>query len=59
MARIPAILAVSLLEREGPVRVGNLVRDSDGSVAFTVSEAYLRDPRRPILSLGWYDPTSE
>jgi len=60
MARVPAILAVHLLDREqGPVRVGNLVRDSDGSVAFTVSESYLRDQRRPILSLGWFDPTSD
>lgn len=60
MAKLPAILAVHLLDREqGPVRVGNLVRDSDGSVAFTVSETYLRDSRRPILSLGWYDPDSD
>lgn len=60
MARAPAIMAVHLLDRElGPVRAGNLVRDSDGSVTFNVSEAYLRDPRRPILSLGWYDPDSD
>lgn len=60
MARTPAILAVHLLDREqGPVKVGSLVRDSDGSVTFTVSEAYLRDPGRPILSLGWYDPDSD
>jgi serine/threonine-protein kinase HipA len=60
MARTPALLAVHLLDRErGPVRTGNLVRDLDGSVTFTVSETYLRDADRPILSLGWYDPDSE
>jgi serine/threonine-protein kinase HipA len=60
MARTPAIMAVELLDRErGPVRAGTLVRDSDGSVTFTVSETYLRDGARPILSLGWYDPESE
>lgn len=60
MAKAPAIMAVHLLDRErGPVRAGNLVRDSDGSVTFTVAETYLRDRYRPILSLGWYDPESE
>ena len=60
MARTPAIMAVHLLDRErGPVRAGNLVRDTDGSVTFTVSETYLRDPARPILSLSWYDPQAE
>jgi serine/threonine-protein kinase HipA len=51
---------VDLLDRwRSPVRVGNLVRDSDGSVTFTVAESYLRDSERPILSLGWYDPECE
>lgn len=60
MAKTPAILAVHLTDTgHGPVRVGNLVRDSDGSVAFTVSESYLRDSRRPILSLSWYDPDAD
>jgi serine/threonine-protein kinase HipA len=60
MARTPAIMAVQLLDRErGPVRAGNLVRDTDGSVTFTISETYLRDGARPILSLGWYDADSE
>jgi serine/threonine-protein kinase HipA len=57
MAKAPGIMAVHLLDQErGPARVGNLVRDTDGSVTFTVSEAYFRDGSRPILSLGWYDP---
>lgn len=60
MAKVPAIMAVHLLDPErGPVRAGNLVRDSDGSVTFTVAETFLRDPGRPILSLAWYDPESE
>lgn len=57
MPKTPAIMAVHLFDHEqGATRVGNLVRDGDGSVTFTVSEAYLSDPRRPILSLRWYDP---
>ena len=60
MAKVPAILGVHLLdEARGPVRVGTLARDADGGVAFAVAESYLRDPARPILSLGWYDPDSE
>ncbi|MBB5712596.1 type II toxin-antitoxin system HipA family toxin [Sphingomonas xinjiangensis] len=43
----------------GPVRAGTLTRDSDGAVAFTVAETYLRDPERPVLSLSWYDPVSD
>ncbi len=60
MAKTPAILAVHLLdEARGPVRVGTLIRDSDGAVAFNVAEAYLRDANRPVMSLSWYDPTSD
>jgi serine/threonine-protein kinase HipA len=60
MARTAAVMAVQLLDRErGPVRAGNLVRDTDGSVTFTVSDTYLRDEDRSILSLGWYDPESD
>jgi serine/threonine-protein kinase HipA len=60
MARTPAVMGVHLLDREqGPVRVGSLVRDSDGSITFTASETYLRDTRRPILSLAWHDPDSD
>lgn len=60
MAKTPAILGVHLLDhRRGSVRVGTLTRDADGAVAFTVAEAYLRDPDRPVLSLSWYDPMSE
>jgi serine/threonine-protein kinase HipA len=56
----PAILGVHLLDGvRGPVRVGTLVRDGDGAVSFTVAEAYLRDRVRPLLSLGWYDPTAD
>jgi serine/threonine-protein kinase HipA len=60
MAKTAAILAVHLLDGERrPVKVGMLARDVDGSVNFTVAETYLRDPARPILSLGWYDPQSD
>lgn len=60
MAKIPGILAVSILDRErGTVKAGTLSRDADGTVAFTVDEAYLQDASRPILSLGWYDPLSD
>ena len=60
MARIPAILAVHLIDAErGPVKAGMLARDVDGSVNFSVAETYLRDPARPILSLAWFDPQSD
>lgn len=60
MAKIPAILGVHLLDHDrAPVRVGTLTRDADGSVSFFVSEAYLRDAQRPILSLAWYNPQSD
>jgi hypothetical protein len=58
MAKVPAVMGVHILDpARGPTRVGSLTRDSDGGVAFIVSETYLRDPERPILSLGWSDPT--
>ena len=41
------------------VRVGTLTRDADGAVSFVVAESFLRDAKRPILSLGWYDPDSD
>lgn len=60
MAKAPAVLGVHLLDAAlGPTRVGTLIRDADGAVAFTVAETYLRDEHRPILSLGWHDPTSD
>jgi serine/threonine-protein kinase HipA len=60
MAKAPAILGVHLLDRaRGPVRVGTLTRDADGAVAFTVAETYLRDEKRPIVSLAWYDPDTD
>lgn len=60
MAKTPAILGVHLLDQaRGSVRVGTLTRDADGAVAFIISETYLRDPERPVLSLSWYDPTSD
>ncbi|CAD7341529.1 hypothetical protein FIM10_17860 [Sphingomonadales bacterium 56] len=60
MAKTPAILGVHLLDAKlGPVKIGTLTRDTDGAVAFTVSEAYMREAARPTLSLGWHDPTSD
>jgi serine/threonine-protein kinase HipA len=60
MPKVPAILGVHLLDgARGTVRAGTLMRDSDGAVVFTVAESYLRDPQRPILTLGWHDPTSD
>jgi serine/threonine-protein kinase HipA len=60
MAKTAAILGVHLLDQaRGTVRVGTLIRDEEGAVAFTVAEAYLRDPGRSTLSLGWYDPNSD
>lgn len=60
MAKSAAILGVHLLDTaRGSVRAGSLTRDADGAVAFTVAEEYLRDPDRPILSLGWYEPGSD
>lgn len=60
MAKAAGILGVHLLDAaRGPTRVGTLTRDTDGAVIFAVAETYLHDTDRPILSLGWYDPTSE
>ncbi len=60
MAKTAAVLGVHLLDTaRGAMRVGSLTRDTDGGVVFNVSENYLRDPVRSILSLGWFDPGSE
>jgi serine/threonine-protein kinase HipA len=60
MAKAAAVLGVHLLDTaRGAVRAGSLTRDADGGVVFNVAEDYLRDPARPILSLGWFDPESE
>jgi len=32
---------------------------SDGAVAFVVAETFLRNPRRPSLSLCWFDPDDD
>lgn len=56
MAKIAAVLAVFILDQDQRrVRAGTLTRDRDGGVSFVVSEDYLRDPSRPILSLSWFD----
>lgn len=56
MARA-AVLGVHLLDPAGlPRRVGTLTRDGEGATAFLIDEAYLRDPARPVLSLGWQVP---
>ena len=60
MAKIAAVLGVFILNQDqNRVRAGTLTRDADGGVSFVVSENYLRDPYRPILSLGWYDIRSD
>ncbi|CDM62394.1 MULTISPECIES: type II toxin-antitoxin system HipA family toxin [Rhizobium] len=60
MAKVPAILGVYVLDHAlGTIRAGTLTRDADGGVAFVVAETYLRDAKRPILSLGWYDPDDD
>jgi serine/threonine-protein kinase HipA len=60
MAKNAAILGVFLLDSEQRhVRVGTLTRDLSGGVSFVVAEDYLRDSRRPILSLGWHDVGSD
>lgn len=60
MAKAAAILGIYLLEpRGGSFRVGTLARDRNAGTTFTVDEAYLRDPRRPILSLSWVAPDDE
>lgn len=56
MAKIAAVLGVFILDQDQrPMRAGTLTRDAEGGVSFVVSEDYLRDPRRPILSLSWFD----
>ncbi|MEK1893983.1 MAG: type II toxin-antitoxin system HipA family toxin [Rhizobium sp.] len=60
MAKVPAILGVHVLDHAlGTIRAGTLTRDADGGVAFVVAETYLRDAKRPILSLGWHDPNDD
>jgi len=60
MGRAAAVLGVHLLGPDGrPRRIGTLARGRDGASAFLVDEAYLRDPGRPILSLGWLVPGDE
>ena len=59
MARA-GVLGVHLLDPAGLARrVGILSRDGEGATAFLVDEAYLRDPARPVLSLGWQVPGDE
>lgn len=60
MAKIAAVLGVFILDPDQRlVRAGTLTRDTNGGVSFVVSEEYLRDPHRPILSLGWHDTRSD
>jgi serine/threonine-protein kinase HipA len=60
---MPKIAAVLGVHRLGPdssaTRVGTLTRDIDGSTAFVVDEAYLRNPARPAVSLSWTVPGDE
>ena len=60
MTKIAAVLGVFILDHDQqPVRAGTLTRDANGGVSFVVGEDYLRDPARPILSLGWFDTRSD
>ena len=60
MVKIATVLGVFILDQDQrAVRAGTLTRDADGGVSFVVSEDYLRDRYRPILSLGWYDTRSD
>ncbi|MFS8049485.1 type II toxin-antitoxin system HipA family toxin [Rhizobium sp. BR 314] len=60
MAKAAAVLGVYILDQmRGTIRAGTMTRDGDGAVSFVVAESFLRDPTRPILSLGWYDPEDE
>lgn len=60
MAKTAAVLGVFILDQDQrSVRAGTLTRATDGGVSFVVNEDYLRDPDRPILSLGWYDIRSD
>lgn len=58
MAKTAAgILGIHMIDREGrPARIGTLTRDGQGATALLFDEAYQRDPERPILSLGWFEP---
>lgn len=58
MAKSAAILGVHL-HGARPMRVGTLTRAGDGATAFVVDEAYLRNPDRATLSLGWVTPGDE
>lgn len=54
-----AVLGVYLINAQShSLRVGTLARDGQGAVVFTPNEAYLRDDRRPPLSLTWHAPQS-
>ena len=60
MANSAAVLGVHLTDPAGHLwRVGTLSRDNSGATAFLVDEAYLRDPARPVASLGWLVPGDE
>ncbi|MDQ0507348.1 type II toxin-antitoxin system HipA family toxin [Xanthobacter agilis] len=60
MAKTAAVLGVHLLGADGHARhIGILSRANDKATAFLVDEAYLRDPDRSILSLGWLVPGDE
>ena len=60
MGKIAAVLGIFILNQDqNLVRAGTLTRDADRGVSFVVSENYLRDPYRPILSLGWHDIRSD
>jgi len=60
MVEAAAILGVHLLDPAGRHRrVGTLSRDRERATAFVIEETYLRDPSRPILSLGWFNPADE
>jgi serine/threonine-protein kinase HipA len=55
-----AILAIHITDPQGHLwRVGTLSRDGGGATAFTIDEAFLRDPARPVVSLGWVAPGDE
>lgn len=57
MAGAAAVLGVHLLTPDRQViRAGTLTRDARRATAFVVDEAYLRDERRPVLSLSWHAP---
>lgn len=60
MAKDSGVLGIRLRTRDqGDIRVGMLSRDSDGSTAFVIDEAYYQNRTRPILSLSWVVPNDE